>query len=683
MIDLDELLFVRGGWFALGAGNERVPGVVVPSLQEGLRLVGQGPVRAVVGRLRPEVRVVDVDVADARGDAAVELVAGWCRDRGLWHLVRPSGGGPGRAHVFVATGDDGEALSSHVGHLREQLRTSRRGLDVRDTVRPLSSPHRSGVATRPYGNLSEALRGLRVHSWASSAPARALRRSQSRVSTTPAVPVRRRPRKDVPEQWRAYLEHGVMPLIRTDEPDRRSNYEATATAVLLRCGYDAASAWALIAQAHPAAFGKARQQGQAWWVKYVWNPAVADDDTFIPAGVGEPDAQLLASLAGAREALTALAWRQPGRQRSALLLVGHAVLARMERVGSRRVPVPERDLVLDTGLSDRKTIRAQLRLLNGAMGCLHTQTWDPVRRRDSSSFEFEIPQAEGVREIPPPSLHTPLPHGLWGSLPRSSHQLWQGLRQSLDPVTLEEAAAAGLLLDSPGLPASPSQIRAARRGLLALSQAGLATCDAAGLWRASTRLDRDFVETVRVEHAQREAVVAAERDAYRTGRGSPWSVQRAAALKAQRAREVAWWEGLGPAVRVQRRGELASRFQNSSVAEQERFKAQSVDRRLRRGVDEVARHRAWLAGLPDTELAWRSITRSIAFAAQPSPVQQALVASWDRHRDRYGLPHRVESALARVEQHELLPVGADARDQDFWEQQSLPVAAGGDRRRHA
>jgi len=136
-------------------------------------------------------------------------------------------------------------------------------------------------------------------------------------------------------------------------------------------------------------------------------------------------------------------------------------------------------------------------------------------------------------------------------------------------------------------------------------------------------------------------------------------------------------------VRVQRRGELASRFQNSSVAEQERFKAQSVDRRLRRGVDEVARHRAWLAGLPDTELAWRSITRSIAFAAQPSPVQQALVASWDRHRDRYGLPHRVESALARVEQHELLPVGADARDQDFWEQQSLPVAAGGDRRRHA
>ena len=674
MIDLDELLFVRGGWFALGAGNERVPGVVVPSLREGLRLIGRGPVRAVVGRLRPEVRVVDVDVADARGDAAVELVAGWCRERGLWHLVRPSGGGSGRAHVFVATGDDGEALSLHVGHLREQLRTSRRGLDVRDTVRPLSSPHRSGVVTKPYGSLSEALTGLRGHSWASSAPSRAQRRSEGRMSATAAVPVRRRARKDLPEQWRAYLEHGVAPLIRTDEPDRRSNYEATATAVLLRCGHDAASAWALIAQAHPDAFSKARGQGHAWWVKYVWNAAVADDDSFIPTGSGVADAHLLASLAAARDALTALAWRQPLKQRPALLRVGYAVLARMERTGSRRVPVPERDLVLDTGLSDRKTIRAQLRLLNGPMGCLHTQTWDPVRRRASSSFEFEVPQVEGVREIPPPSLHTPLPHGLWGSLPRSSHQLWQGLRQSPQAVTLEEAALKGLLSDSPGVPASPSQLRAARRCLLALSQAGLARCDANGLWRSSTRLDRDFVDTARAEHSERATAVAAERDAYRTGRGSQWSLERAAALKAQRVREVAWWEGLGPAERLERRRELAARFQHSSVTAQEQFKTAAVERRLRHGIDEVARHRDWLAALPDTELAWRSITRSIAFAGLPTPVQQALVASWDRHRDRYGLPSRVRSAAVRVEQQELLPIGASERDRDFWEQQALEVA---------
>ncbi len=93
--DLDELLFVRGGWFALDGENQRVAGVVVPSLRDGLRLVGQGPVTAIVGRLRPELRVVDVDLEGPRGDAVVEMIAGWCRGKDVWHLVRPSGGADG------------------------------------------------------------------------------------------------------------------------------------------------------------------------------------------------------------------------------------------------------------------------------------------------------------------------------------------------------------------------------------------------------------------------------------------------------------------------------------------------------------------------------------------------------------------------------------------------------------
>ena len=189
---------------------------------------------AIVGRLRPQVRVVDVDLEGARGDAAVELVAAWCRQKDLWHLVRPSGGGHGRAHVFVAVDELAAELEVHVAQIRAQLRGTRRALDVRDTVRPLSSPHRSGAATKPFGNLSEALLGLRRHPWATMPHKPRKRRSGAPVSATAAIPIRRRHRTDLPGPWRDYLAHGALPLIRVDDPEHpRSNYEATATAVLL------------------------------------------------------------------------------------------------------------------------------------------------------------------------------------------------------------------------------------------------------------------------------------------------------------------------------------------------------------------------------------------------------------------------------------------------------------------
>ena len=674
--DLDELLFAPGGWFALDASNQRVPAVVIASLRDGLRLVGQGPVTAIVGRLRPQMRVVDVDLEDARGDAAVELVAAWCRQEGLWHLVRPSGGGTGRAHVFVAAAERAQDLEAVTRRVCEQLGASQRSVDVRDTVRPLSSPHRNGAMTTAYGNLSEALLGLRAHSWASQVPKSRRRRSRTHVSATPAVPVRRRARKELPAQWQDYLEHGALPLVRVDNPQHsRSNIEATATAAMLRCGYDAVAAWAAIQEAHGDAFGKARTQGHAWWVKYVWNPAVADDDSFIPVGTGDADPALDTAVNAARSALEDLAWRLPTRQRPALLLVGHAVLDRICRAGERRVPVPERDLVLDTGLNDRKTIRAQLRILNGALGTLHTEAWDPIHHRDSSSFEFEIPPAQGVSEIPPPNLHTPLPHGVWAALPRPCHQLWRALRKADRAVSLDELAAHALLTPTSATPPSPSQIRAARVALLALSEAGLASCSAEGTWTYTKRPEARFVAKAMAEHEVRTGAVLEERRVYRAGERSRWSLARAAALKEQRAREVAWWQGLPPAAREQRQAELSRRFQAESVMSQERLKSGLADRRLRHGVDEPARYRSWLASLSDDELTWRSQTRAAAFATFAAPLQQALVAAWERHRDRYGLPHRSATVSTRVEQHALLPVGARQRDEALWQQQEIPISA--------
>src|SRR3546814_11668740 len=66
-------------------------------------------------------------------------------------------------------------------------------------------------------------------------------------------------------------------------------------------------------------------------------------------------------------------WTVSARQRPALLLVGHHLLDRVLRAGKLRVPCPERDLVLDTGLTDRKTIRAALRLFDGRLGTLRSE----------------------------------------------------------------------------------------------------------------------------------------------------------------------------------------------------------------------------------------------------------------------------------------------------------------------
>lgn len=60
--ELDEALFTPGRWFAIDAGNARVPRLRIPDLSAGLSLLGQGPVRSIVGRLRPTFVVVDVDL---------------------------------------------------------------------------------------------------------------------------------------------------------------------------------------------------------------------------------------------------------------------------------------------------------------------------------------------------------------------------------------------------------------------------------------------------------------------------------------------------------------------------------------------------------------------------------------------------------------------------------------------
>lgn len=681
LYDLDELMFSSSGWFVIGTDNQPVKGVRVSSLEAGLSLVGEGAVATVVGRLRPEVRVVDVDLEGERGHVAAAEIAAWCRSRDLWCLLRPSGGADGRAHVFVVPGQADAELAEFVEQLRTRMRTSARAIDLRTSghVRPLSSPHRHGGHTRPHGILRDQLRALLRHGWATAAatsPAGGTPRSQTQRGSTAALTPRPRRRTDLPAQWVTYLRTGAAPP-HGGEDHSRSTDELLATVAMLRAGHTAETAWALITAAHPKAMVRARSSRRRW-IAWVWNRAVEDDRAHSPAPKLDPD--VAAALSAAQACLTNLMWATPPRQRKALLLVGHHVLDRMARANSRRVPVPERDLVKDTSLTDRKTIRSVLRRLNGPLGVLHTETWDPARK-DNSSYEFEIPapSGEGVRQIPPPSLHTPNglpryapasppPRGTWSQLPGHAHALWRTLLTTDRSLSPGELAALSGITEGPDQAPSPSQVRTTTTALTALAHAGLADCAADGTWIVRHAPSTELVERAATRYREIEEAVEAERAAYRAP-GATWNLARARALKAQLSKERAWWGSLPSGEQAERRATWRGRFDQLSVLEQERVKATLARRRINAGVDERSRHDAWVDAMPAEEYVARAIERQRKYDALPPPLRQAHVAAWQRHRDKFGITRATMSGATRREHSELLPRGPAERDAAFLDEQ--------------
>lgn len=642
----DEVLFEGGSWFAIDAENRRVPGVSVASLEQGKALIGDGRVATIVGRLRTGFAVLDVDVEGVMGEAITDQLAAWCRERGVWHVVRPSGGAPGRHHVFVETrgGDD---LAALVAATRATWRVGRTKVDLRRDVRPLSCPHRrSGQVPRITGDARAALAALWALVESLPAPASSARRRRpgrparaaehagdENTGRLPAAarPGRTRPRRALEEKWQTYLATGRRPAWkRAKEPGvdaTNSTYELMCTAAMLRAGWSHDEAWQAITTAHPAAMSHARASRQRW-TRLVWRDVVASDNAFTPTPV--VDEHVWAATQEARERLRACAWKLPVRQRTSVLVVGEVVLRRMETTSTLRVPVPERDLVLDTTIRDRKTIRAALRLLGRDVGTLHRDSLD-LARKASSSFEFEIaPARGGVCEIPPPSLHTPLP----SSLPRhlTLHH-WLTLHH-LHPTTPSTAPTLTTLLQRTPSPVPPSPtttpLRAQRQVLRDLQQAGLAHCDAAGGWTRPTHLPLE--STAHADHAQTRADVAAERAAWRSGHRSRWEMERQIAYDELRQRQVRWWRALPPERRRERLHALAQRFDASSVPEQVALKHRLTHRDQQRGIDPQARCAAWWQAHSPEQQRQRVEARLHRWRTLSPPEQVAHARAWSDYR---------------------------------------------------
>lgn len=661
---VDELLF-DGGWFALDVRNQRVPGVRPSSLETALAMVGRGRVATVVGRLRAGVVAVDVDLVGERGHAVAEHVAAWCRREGVWHVVRPSGGADGRIHVVAAVGPRREHLEAEVDSLRRVYGVTSRMIDVRQALRPLSAPHRGGACPETLGDPQLAERRL-------TAALKALERASRPIGATPPssaprrtplVPRRQRRPRALPAVWARYLATGERPELSESARDLTgTTFEYLATARMVQAGWSAQQAWSAIADAHPDAMTRARASWHRWVGR--WNKAVMADDDFH--GGLEVSAERAAAIAAARERLRSLAWSTPLRARPGLLTVGHTVLDRMERTDSLRVPVPQRDLVLDTGITDRSTIAAHLRALHEVVGTLH-EVFDP-RRRDSSSYEFEVSEVGGEWETPPPRFHTPRGSEVPRGLPRMA---WPVLRTlPAEGGSLEDLGHTCQLTTTPTAGLTPSQRRTLERILTGLAALGLVECDETGCWvPTGARLVEADRRRAQADLEPTRRAVENERAAYRQPRHSDaWAAAHAAAVKAQRAKSAGWWASLTPSEQTRRAAALSERFAAMSLHEQLETKHLWATRDARAGIDPKTRHAQWLARQDPDDLARRAVERAARFRAMPSPTQRAAVDAWSAYRDTWGIPApaiRDESAPGGLA--EAIPPSHERRDEAFME----------------
>lgn len=644
------------------------------TLDQALALVDRGEVTTVVGQLRPEVVGVDVDATGALGHEAGAAVASWCRTRGLWHLQRASGGAEGRWHVLVVPGVHHEDLVNHVAAVRRELRLTVRQLDVRRQLRPLSAPHRRTGPTPPPARLQPALVDLQETLQPLPPHTAARRRAAATAAPVPTaaggqeaplIPLRR-PRRELPAVWAAYLAQGRRAAAAVDrDPGSRSQLELEATTQLVLAGLSEPEAWAAISGAHPTAFVKARSRGRRWWW-HTWNRCVHDLDTWLRtqrASTPRAVPGRLVATDRARAELEAAWLSWPARTRHTDTEVLTVVLDRMDRVGSSSVAIPQRDLLLDCAVASRTTVRAALARLQAA-GLLQVHPTYQAGTTDTA-HTLALPErlsrpgddADGVAVSPtgPSSFQPPQPLPLRRALGLPTSAVLARLPRlpsRCDLSAAELAHRSGLLEPGQSDP-TPGQLRTLRSHLRRLAGHGLAAVDVDGHWHATPqalidRFDGQLEADGRAAHTAVVERVDAERTAFRArcdpeARRARWRHQRetvlAAAAKATIARQRAWWASTGPDQQATRRRSHAAAFAALTPADQAARKHLLARRRTRAGEPEPARYAAWLEGLTPEDLSARCTQRAAAFAIRPAHEQQHLVASWSDHRARWGLPH--------------------------------------------
>lgn len=494
--------------------------------------VERGRAATYAAQLHPDVVGLDIDVDDPRLSAyLVEELTGWADRRGLWHLGRASGGGPGRRHLFIAaTGDNADQLIELVRLLRSERRLNSRQLDIRTVIRPLSAPHRVAGPVAMQEILDAHASDL-----AAVLPSQRPSRRPSRSRT-----VRSNAREPelvlLPDRMRTLMASIILTGNRSDD-------EFALTRALYNDGYDQAAAWSSVRSLN----GHGAARGFAWWNRYIWSRmeplSVRRQSQGIDASV-----LILPVFAVIRSSYTTM----ETRQRHTLETVGWALLERLTAAlddagqGEQRTTtvgtdedgeadvgwrhMSQRDLELATGRS-RNAIRGALVWLEKN----HVVERQLTARADHAS-RWRLGSAARQALMNPPLLTPPPRLGL------PAISTWA-------PQSAAGTASAALnhQLATP-CPAPP--IRSTRQQQLLT----LASADAthAGLCQSPRTRPPESAGW----HA-RLARITQERDRYgtvlrehRSRRYEDWRRQRATALAAERRRHLSWWRALSPEQRA-------------------------------------------------------------------------------------------------------------------------------------
>ncbi|MGV9679124.1 hypothetical protein ACWDSJ_27910 [Nocardia sp. NPDC003482] len=236
---LDRALFVAP--YVLISADNRSPERVA-HLDEARQALARGQAASIGGRLRPGVLGADIDPAEADailGDVCAEIQVAWCVQRGLPYMVRRSGR-PGGMHVIAVARrrtdlDDWAKLCTR---LTRQL-----GVRIDDrtgkVLRLLSAPHRCGHTAPVLGGTLTPRAALEARPFTAHRP---------------------RPTSTRTASWATPGERDLS----------RSGQEYGAACAMARAGYRAERAWL-----HDVFLdGKSGEQGELWWRRYIWMPAV-------------------------------------------------------------------------------------------------------------------------------------------------------------------------------------------------------------------------------------------------------------------------------------------------------------------------------------------------------------------------------------------------------------------------
>lgn len=494
---VDAALFT-GPMLLIGPDNAAVG--IVDGHEAAALAIARGHGTTWAAQVRPGVIALDVDLAHAGlAELVLDDLIGWCRRRGLWHVTRPSGGGPGRHHLVVVPGHHEAALLDAIDAWRSQLKVSRQALDVRAAIRPLSAPHRTGRRAPAPLLADNDLDALRAALQTVPRRSVALRPSASLAGPLRIVPTERSGPFQLPQ----------APECAGD--GSRSAAEFVQTLRLANAGATADQAWALISA---ISGGKSARRGRSWWERYVWSRVRAPQ----AANGFDLSALVLPVMAASRPLYAAL----DTRSRHSLETVLMAILERLDRTSQRPVPLSERDLVLATGLS-RPTIRAAgVRAVQ--LGIL-TRTRDA---RQDAAWVWALAERSATASLTCPSILTPRPSRWLHGCP---------------------AGSATALLDH-HLAGPPGRQPSTRQAALRLAQ-----LDALRKHHALGEPGPTPAATTDGWHA-RLAQVTAERDQFYAGLRAAREARQAPyhrRILARRQRQLAWWHALSPAEQDARR----------------------------------------------------------------------------------------------------------------------------------